>query len=173
VLSVVGWGVLGGRIARALSVAAALGVLAGAAGCSPASRQGSGSLAGAGETGTGAEAGAGAGAGAGAEAETGTGAEAGAVGCPVDPDGVQQRGLAAPVDLEGWPAEVRLRMRVRTDGAIDCVYLVGATRPGFAGGCKGRLVGGRRRPKLDSAGVAIDSWLTFLCQYERKGEPGR
>ncbi|MDD9939265.1 MAG: hypothetical protein OXT09_37100, partial [Myxococcales bacterium] len=85
--------------------------------------------------------------------------------CPPDPEAADQLALAAPA--EQWPAEVRLRIRVRADGAIDCVRLVSTTHDGFVEDCR-RMLGERHAPRRGEDGAPVDAWLTFLCQFEPK-----
>lgn len=88
--------------------------------------------------------------------------------CPDDPERELQSTLAAPPDPTGWPAEVRLRFLLREDGAIDCISVVSATRPGFTDSCVAQIEGKRRRPRRDAAGNPVAAFLTYLCQFEPK-----
>jgi hypothetical protein len=88
--------------------------------------------------------------------------------CPPDPEAEQQAALAPQEERDRWPAVVRLRIRVRANGRIDCVRPVGASHPDFIDDCERQLEGRRHLPQRDRNGEPIDAWLTYLCEFEPK-----
>jgi hypothetical protein len=86
--------------------------------------------------------------------------------CPPDPELAQQFELVAPEDRTIWPAEVRLRIVVRADGAIECPVVIGATNPDFVPTCLD-MVEGAHRPPIGEP-EPRDTWITYICHFDPK-----
>jgi len=62
--------------------------------------------------------------------------------------------------------EVRLRVYLRADGALDCATLFSSEEPGLNADCFAMVAGASWRPMTDAEGKPTEGWITYLCRFE-------